>query len=50
MPTFDFQDGKGPVAVHQHLHGGGLVADTAFISATAYIGFTKIDCSNNCGA
>jgi carbonic anhydrase/acetyltransferase-like protein (isoleucine patch superfamily) len=36
--TFDFQDGKGPVPAHQHLKGGGWVADTATVSNTAYVG------------
>ena len=38
MTTFDFQDGKGPVPARQHPNGGGWVADTATVSATAYIG------------
>lgn len=28
MTTFDFDDGNGPVAAHQHCNGGGWVADT----------------------
>ena len=38
MTTFDFGDGKGPVAAHRHFNGGGWVADTATVAKTAYIG------------
>ena len=38
MTTFDFGDGKGPVAAHKHINGGGWVADTATVADTAYIG------------
>ena len=38
MTTFDFGDGKGPVSAHQHVNGGGWVADTAFVAETAYVG------------
>ena len=38
MTTFDFGDGKGPVPAHQHSNGGGWVADTAIVAATAYLG------------
>jgi len=38
MTTFDFGDGKGPVPAHQHPNGGGWVADTAIVAATAYLG------------
>ena len=38
MTTFDFGDGKGPVPAHQHSNGGGWVADTAIVAATAYVG------------
>jgi len=34
----DFKDGLGPVPAHYHRHGGGLVADSAFVSPTAFIG------------
>ena len=36
--TYDFQDGNGPVAAHQHPNGGGWVADTASVEPTAYVG------------
>ena len=29
--------GNGPVAAHQHLNGGGWVADTARVDDTAYV-------------
>jgi hypothetical protein len=32
MTTFDFGDGKGPVAADKHINGGGWVADTAFVT------------------
>jgi len=35
---YDFQDGNGPVAAHQHPNGGGWVADTAYAADTAYVG------------
>ena len=35
--TYDFQDGSGPVPAHQHPNGGGWVADTALVDATAYV-------------
>ena len=38
MTTYDFDDGNGPVAAHQHSNGGGWVADTAIVADTAYIG------------
>ena len=38
MTTFDFGDGKGPVAAHQHANGGGWVADTARVADTAFVG------------
>ena len=38
MTTFDFGDGKGPVAAHQHPNGGGWVADTAKVADTSYVG------------
>ena len=34
--THDF--GRGPVPAHQHPNGGGWVADTATVSAEAYVG------------
>ena len=36
--TFDFQDGNGPVPAHRHTNGCGWVADTAYVSESAYIG------------
>ncbi len=36
MPTYDF--GNGPVSAHQHLNGGGWVADTAYVSDSVLIG------------
>lgn len=36
--TFDFQDGNGPVPAHQHPNGGGWVAETARVDASAYVG------------
>jgi hypothetical protein len=38
MTTFDFDDGNGPVAAHQHPNGGGWVADTAKVTDTSYVG------------
>ena len=38
MTTFDFDDGNGPVAAHQHPNGGGWVADTAKVADTSYVG------------
>jgi carbonic anhydrase/acetyltransferase-like protein (isoleucine patch superfamily) len=39
MTTYDFQDGNGngPVAAHRHSNGGGWVADTAKVEASAYV-------------
>lgn len=37
MPTFDFQDGQGPVPAHQHSNGGGWVADTAAVAPTVWV-------------
>jgi UDP-3-O-[3-hydroxymyristoyl] glucosamine N-acyltransferase len=34
---FDFRDGNGPVAAHQHPRGRGWVSDTAFVSSGAHI-------------
>ena len=34
--TYDF--GSGPVAAHRHPNGGGWVADTAQVEASAYVG------------
>jgi UDP-3-O-[3-hydroxymyristoyl] glucosamine N-acyltransferase len=34
--THDF--GFGSVPAHQHTHGGGWVADTAYVGASAYVG------------
>jgi hypothetical protein len=38
MTTYDFQDGNGPVAAHQHSNGGGWVADTAKVDQCAFVG------------
>ena len=38
MSIHDFKDGNGPVPAHQHLNGGGWVADTASVDETAYVG------------
>jgi carbonic anhydrase/acetyltransferase-like protein (isoleucine patch superfamily) len=38
MTTFGFGNGKDPVAAHQHINGGGWVADTATVADTAYVG------------
>ena len=38
MTTFGFGDCKDPVAAHQHINGGGWVADTATVADTAYVG------------
>lgn len=35
---YDFKNGSGPVPAHQHVNGGGWVADTASADATVYIG------------
>jgi hypothetical protein len=37
MQTHDFNDGNGPVPAHQHVNGGGWVADTAHVSEFAYV-------------
>lgn len=34
----DFGDGAGKVSAHQHLKGGGWVAETAFVDPDCYIG------------
>ena len=34
----DFRDGRGPVPAHQHPNGGGWVADTARVAASAFVG------------
>ena len=34
----DFGDGNGPVPAHRHLNGGGWVADTATVAASACVG------------
>lgn len=36
--TIDFQDGAGPVPAHQHVRGGGWVAETAHVDDTCYVG------------
>ena len=35
---FDFHDGRGPVAAHQHPNGLGWVADTAQVGKGVYVG------------
>lgn len=34
----DFQDGAGPVPAHQHIRGGGWVAETAHVDDECYVG------------
>ena len=34
----DFEDDNGPVPAHQHPNGGGWVADSAAVSASAFVG------------
>jgi hypothetical protein len=34
---YDFLDGHGPVDAHFHPKGGGVVANTAFVSQTVYV-------------
>lgn len=36
--TVDFQDGAGPVPAHQHIRGGGWVAEAAYVDDTCYVG------------
>ena len=36
--TYDFLDGAGEVPAHQHSNGGGWVADSTRVVASAYIG------------
>jgi len=38
MTTYDFEDGRGPVPAHQHSNGGGWVADSAQVAASAFVG------------
>ena len=38
MTDFDFQDGNGLVPAHQHLNGGGWIAESAHVDETAYVG------------
>ena len=38
MPEFDFGDGNGLVPAHQHVNGGGWVAETATAEHTAWVG------------
>ena len=40
--TYDFGDGNGPVAAHQHSNGGGWVADTAKVDETSYVGLNAM--------
>ena len=37
MAMYDFGDGNGDVAADQHENGGGWVADTASVAATALV-------------
>jgi hypothetical protein len=37
MSEYDFGDGKGMVPAHQHVNGGGWVAETAHVAATAFV-------------
>jgi len=46
MTKFDFNDGNGLVPAHQHINGGGWVADSASVSDTAYIGPNARVCGN----
>jgi carbonic anhydrase/acetyltransferase-like protein (isoleucine patch superfamily) len=34
----DFGDGRGKVPAHQHIKGGGWVAETAFVDSDCYVG------------
>ena len=36
--THDFQDGRGPVAARRHASGGGIVALSAKVESTVYVG------------
>ena len=36
--THDFNDGNGPVPAHRHSNGGGWVAETAKVDASAHVG------------
>ncbi len=38
MTSFDFEDGNGLVEAHQHLNGGGWVANTAHVDVRTYVG------------
>ena len=38
MTNHDFNDGKGPAPAHKHSNGGGWVADTATVAASAFVG------------
>ena len=38
MQLHDFKDGAGEVPAHRHPNGGGWVADSATVEATAYVG------------
>lgn len=40
MELFDFGDGNGPVPAHSHSKGGGMIADTAKVDETCYIGIS----------
>jgi len=36
--NFDFGDGNGSVPAHKHMNGGGWVAETASVDASAFVG------------
>ena len=37
ITVFDFQDGRGPVAAHQHSNGNGWVENNCEVSSTSFI-------------
>ena len=45
--TFNFKDGNGPVPAHKHPNGGGWVAFTATVAATAFVGPNALVYGNN---
>lgn len=44
--SFLFDFGDGPVPAHQHGNGGGIVADSAIVEHTAYVGPGAQVCGN----
>jgi hypothetical protein len=46
MAKHDFLDGRGQVPAHKHTNGGGWVADTARVDASAYVGPDAQVCGN----